>query len=176
MALNCLVVGLVIVGKLSVSSVGNSCAFTVIPDETTFRECYFASTLIVVIATAASITGGPGFLHKVVGISRCTPVVSVGTHFSVHIEIVEEYVFTCEPVLIRGHFLRKKAEIRIAISAQTGGQITQNLVVGPVFLDNVKNIPDRGGVAHTHGYGIAWFALGLKFAGLVVGAVFINQF
>ena len=64
------VIGFVVVGKFAVSAVRNVGTFAIIPNKTAFGVRHFAGSFKIVIAAAITVTCGPRFFNKIVGISR----------------------------------------------------------------------------------------------------------
>ena len=77
--------------------------------------------------------------YHVGGASRSGPRPAVIADFGGVIEVVERDEVSRQVVLIRRVRLSKLGQIRIAIA---DFQVTQNLVVGPVFLDDEDDVLD----------------------------------
>ena len=58
--------------------------------------------------------------------------------------VVQQDEVSNQLVLVRGDIFAKHAEGCIAIALR---HVPQHLVVGPILLDNMYNVPDKGGLA-----------------------------
>ena len=63
----------------------------------------------------------------------------IGTHFSIYIKIVQQHKVFDNFVLVGCNMLSKKQEGCIPVATL---YITQDLIIGPVFFDDVKNMFD----------------------------------
>ncbi len=86
-------IGLVIVGKLAVGTIGNTLTFAVIPDKTATGPGRLVLTFKHIFAAAAAVRIHPGFFGKIVGVSCGAPVMPVGAHFGIDVEVVEQHKF-----------------------------------------------------------------------------------
>ena len=66
------------------------------------------------------------------------------------IEVVEKDELIGEPVVIRCDILPEHHERGVPVSLR---HIAENLIVGPVFLDDVHDMPDQRGLARPRGNG-----------------------
>ncbi len=85
---------------------------------------------------------------------------AVGTHFGIHIKIIQQHETPCQLVLVGSDHFREKAEIRIPVAF---GHVPQHLVVGPVLLDDIEHVFDRTGIPHFLRNGIAFLPPVLHF-------------
>src|SRR6185503_14754875 len=82
-------VWLIVIGKLAIGAVAYTRAFAIIPDKAVARVASVAGTFGIIVATAITIAGGPGFFDKICGISGGAPVVAISANLCVYIKIVQ---------------------------------------------------------------------------------------
>src|SRR5215470_11578738 len=126
--------------ELAVAAVSDSGARAVIPDVASRRPRDLLTAFVIVGASAIGVVRRPGLLGVIGGVGRHRPVVAVGRDLGVDVEVVEQYEFARQRVLIRRHVLAEEAEARIAVAFF---HIAQHLVVGAVLFDHVDHMFDR---------------------------------
>ena len=154
--------GLIFAHELAVGPITDTIAVTLIPDESIFVIRDLAFPLSSVGTTPSAITARPCFLKIIVSIGAHTPVMSVGTDFRIHVEIIQQHETLCQRMLVWGDIPAKEQQRSISPSA---GHIRQHLIIGPVLLDDIEDILDRRGLTRPHrnretrGRGISQFRL-----------------
>ncbi len=86
-----------------------------------------------------SIIHGPHLFDEIRRIRGHTPFVAVRADLALDIEIVEQNEVSSELMKIRGNPLREQAKFGVPIPL---GHIAEDLVVGPVFLDDIQAVLD----------------------------------
>jgi hypothetical protein len=87
--------------------------------------------------------------------------VTVGAEDAAAISVVKEDEFADELVLVRRHLFAEDAQGRVAVSRS---DVAEDLVVGPVFLDDVNDMLEDARLADALGHGPGGWS-GLGFAG-----------
>src|SRR5207249_3241361 len=82
-------------------------------------------------------------------IALCGPGVAIGREDAIAIIIVEQNVLLRQGVMVGRNKLRVNAEAGIAVSLW---KIAENLVVGFVFLQNVKDMLENGRLSGSQGH------------------------
>src|SRR5262245_4588727 len=138
--------------ELAVAAVSDSGARAVIPDVASSRPRDLLTLFVIVGASSIGVVRRPGLLGVIGGVGRHRPVVVVGRDLGVDVEVVEQYEFARQRVLIRRHFLSEKAKARIAGAFF---HIAQHLIVSAILLDHVDHVFDRrGGADAKRDYGL----------------------
>ena len=106
-------------------------------------------------AAALAVGQRPGLLHKVGRIGGHGPFVSIGANLSIDVQVIQKHEFVGQGVLIRGDLLAKDAQIRIPIPF---GYVAKELIVRPVFFDNVKAVLDGARITDLGRNRILWAA------------------
>ena len=94
----------------------------------------------VVAAAAVGVVGRPVLLDVVVGHRGGRPVVAVGAHLGVGVEVVEEHEPLGELMMVGRDVPAEEHERGIPVPCR---QVAQDLVVGPVLLDDVDHVLDE---------------------------------
>src|SRR5438874_13711104 len=96
------------------------------------------------------VGGDPGTLGVIGGDGGISPTVSVHADLAVAIEVVQQDVLAGELMVIGRDAVTVDGEIGITIARWFAGGITkiaEDLVVGAVFFDDIKDIFDGAGIA-----------------------------
>ena len=120
-----------------------------------FGRILEAADGILAVLAPVPIDLRPDLLDIIGRIGRHAPFVAVGADFAVNIEIVQEHELPGQGVMIGRDPLGKNAKRRIAVAL---ADIAEDLVVGPVFLDDIDAMLDRAGLADFGRYRIVGLA------------------
>src|SRR5437879_5196911 len=77
---------------------------------------------------------------------------SVGADLAVAVKVVEQNVVPRDLVVVRSDEFAVNSQVRIAVAGRSArgiAKITQYLVVGPVFLNDIEDVFDWAGLADT---------------------------
>ena len=91
------------------------------------------------IVAAARVGRGPISLVEVRGIRRVRPRVAIHAYLAIAVEIVEDNILSGQRVLVGSYILAKDGQPGIAVGAF---EVTEFLIVGTVFLDDVNHMLD----------------------------------
>ena len=80
----------------------------------------------------------------------------IGTHFAIHIKIVQQHEFACEGMMVRRYQFREEAETGLTISLW---KIAQDLVVCTILFNDVNAMRNGRGVPQLGWNGVIWFSL-----------------
>src|SRR5665648_249 len=130
---------IVIRNKFSISPVRNAKPVTIIPQKAVFAVGRFTITFTRIISAPATITGWPVLFQIIGGVCSHCPVVSIGTHFSIHVKVIEQNKLFGDCMKVWSCIFTEKNQSRIAVSFRN---VAQNLIVSPVFFNNIKDILD----------------------------------
>ena len=87
----------------------------------------------------------PVLLDVVGGVGGVGPLVAVGAHFAVAVEVVEQHELLGDGVVVGRDLAAEQAQARVAVAL---GDIAEDLVVGAVLLDDVDDVLDGRAGAH----------------------------
>src|SRR5262249_12975145 len=130
--------------ELAVAAVSDSGARAVIPDVASRLPRDLLTPFLIRCASAVGVVRRAGLLGVIGGGGPHRPFVAVGRDFGVDVEVVEQYEFARQRMLIRRRFLSEKAKARIAVAFF---HIAQHLIVSAILLDHVDHVFDRRGGA-----------------------------
>src|SRR5262249_56333526 len=122
--------------ELAVAAVSDSGARAVIPDVASRRPRDLLTPFVIICASAVGVVRRPGLLGVIGGVGRHRPVVAVGRDFGVDVEVVEQYEFARQRMLIRRRFLSEKAKALIAVASF---HIAPLLILSAILLDDVSH-------------------------------------
>jgi len=134
--------------------------------------------IVFVLAHAVGITARPageGFFEIVGPKRRGAPLVAVGAQDAAAIRVVEQHELADELVMIRCDPFTEDAEGGVAVALR---QITESLVVGPVPLNDIHDVPDGVGLADAlrhRPWRLAWSRLGQRWGNPVASVVLVNR-
>ncbi len=119
----------------------------------------------------SGVADHPAALFVVGGHGGVAPAMAVHADFAIAVKIVEEDVVASELVVVRTHSVAINGEARIAVAGGFAGgvfEIAEDLVVGAIFFDDVKNVFDRAARADVVRYdAVAFDGGGAKVVGRV---------
>ena len=69
------------------------------------------------------------------------PLVTVGAHVSVDVEVVEQHPVAGDRVGVRRHRVVEQRERSVSVAFR---QVAEHLIVGPILPDHVDHVPERG--------------------------------
>ena len=79
-------------------------------------------------------------LDEVGGVGPHAPLVAIGADFALDVEVVEENELPGEGMMVRRHPFREQAERWVAVPLR---HVAEDLIVGPVLLDDVDDVLNR---------------------------------
>ena len=88
----------------------------------------------------AAVAERPGPFDVVGGVRPHGPFVPVGADLAFDVEVVEQHELADQGVMVGRHLRGEEAEARLAVAL---GEVAEDLVVGPVLLDDVDAVRDR---------------------------------
>ena len=94
------------------------------------------------LAAVVAVGKGPLPLDEVGGVGPHAPLVAVGADFALDVEVVEEDELPGEGMMVRRDALGEQAERRVAVPLR---HVAEDLIVGPVFLDDIDHVGDGTG-------------------------------
>ena len=128
------------VDEVSEIANGEALGEQVVPDVTGRRQCGWLAAFVVIELAACAVAIGPHALHVVWSNSGRRPIVAVGAHVGVDIEIIEQHEFTGQLVMVGSDLLAEQNQRWIAVAL---ADVAQHLIVCSVFLDDVNDVLDR---------------------------------
>ncbi len=131
---------LLIVHLMAVVPYAQSGRHGVCPDITRRRGIGRFAALVIVEIAALGVARWPELLRIIGCDARRGPVVAVGADVGVDVKIVEEDKLARQLVMIRSGVFVEQIQGRIAIAL---ADLSQHLIVGAVFLDDVNDVLDR---------------------------------
>src|SRR5580658_2409995 len=99
--------------EFAIAAITYTCPLAVIPDKTTLVVGYRPVAFGIIITAPSAISRRPRLLEVIRSIRAHTPVVSIGAHLRVDIEIIEQHKLSYQRVLIRRNPPAKQHKARI---------------------------------------------------------------
>ena len=75
--------------KLTIRAIGYPKSFAEIPEEAILVVCYIAISFGIIRPSTASVRSRPCLFQKISGIGTQTPVMTIGTDFSIRVKVIE---------------------------------------------------------------------------------------
>ena len=115
-------------------------------------------------STALTVSQWPRLLDEIGCVRRHRPFVAISAHLTIDIKVVEHNELIDERMMVRGDVLSEDAESRIAVPF---GHVTEQLIVGSVFFDDVDAMLDRTRIANLRGNRIVRGSLSVDNCGIL---------
>ena len=100
--------------------------------------------VVVFFLRVVPVAQRPVAFDEVRRIGTHAPLVAIGAHLTIGVEIVEQHKFAGERVGVGRDLFRKDTQPRITFALE---HVAENLVVGPIFPDDVDHIFNRRRIA-----------------------------
>src|SRR5439155_25583147 len=130
---------------LSIASVGYVRALAGIPNVARARGRDGRLAFVVVGLAPPGVLGGPGLFHVVRGVSAHGPVMTVGAHLGINVEVVHQDKLSREGVVIRCDLFSEKSEAGISVPFR---HVAEHLVVRAILFDHIDDMTDRRLLSH----------------------------
>src|SRR6476620_2017762 len=110
---------------------------------TTFKREFVSDSALKIIGTfTTAIYDLPSLFVVVAGDSGRTPFVAVARNFPAVVKIIQHAELQRQLMLVRGNVLPIKSQRGISIAHF---QVTEYLVIGAIFFDDIDHVADRIG-------------------------------